>query len=132
MQQLHGRRRSGRRLATILKDSRMTTNSFLARVSIALAIAFGGAALAATDAAPAAASAAAGLTAGEIRKIDAAQGKVTIKHEAIQNLDMPAMTMVFRLASADLLAQAQVGDKVRFRAENKAGAMVVTEIRRGD
>lgn len=110
----------------------MTKNRFLATVSLALAAVFGGAAWAATDAAPAPASAAATLTAGEIRKIDAAQGKVTIRHEAIQNLDMPAMTMVFRVASPDLLAQAQVGDKVQFRAENDAGAMVVTEIRRSN
>ena len=110
----------------------MTKNTFLATVSLALAAAFGGAAVAATDAAPAAASAAATLTAGEIKKIDAAQGKVTIKHEAIQNLDMPAMTMVFRVASPDLLAKAQVGDKVQFRAESNAGAMVVTEIRRSN
>lgn len=110
----------------------MTTNRFLATVSLALAATFGGAALAATDAAPAAASASPGLTAGEIKKIDAAQGKVTIRHEAIQNLDMPAMTMVFRVASPDLLAKAQVGDKVQFRAENNAGAMVVTEIRRSN
>lgn len=110
----------------------MTKNRFLATVSLALAAVFGSVAVAATDAAPAAASASATLTAGEIKKIDAAQGKVTIKHEAIQNLDMPAMTMVFRVASPDLLAKAQVGDKVQFRAENNAGAMVVTEIRRSN
>lgn len=112
----------------------MTKNRFLATVSLALAAAFGGAAVAATDAAPAAASASAsaGLTAGEIKKIDATQGKVTIKHEAIRNLDMPAMTMVFRVASPDLLAKAQVGDKVQFRAESNAGAMVVTEMIRSN
>lgn len=110
----------------------MTKNRFLATVSLALAAAFCGAAVAATDAAPAAASASAGLTAGEIKKIDAAQGKVTIKHEAIRNLDMPAMTMVFRVASPDLLAKAQVGDKVQFRAESNAGAMVVTEMIRSN
>lgn len=108
----------------------MTMNRFFATVWLSLAAAFGGTAMAANDAAPAPASATAGMTAGEIRKIDAAQGKVTIRHEAIQSMDMPAMTMVFRVASPGLLANAQVGDKVHFRAEHNAGAMLLTEIRR--
>jgi Cu(I)/Ag(I) efflux system protein CusF len=33
---------------------------------------------------------------GEVRKIDKAQGKVTLKHGPIPNLDMSPMTMVFR------------------------------------
>lgn len=38
------------------------------------------------------------MTQGVISRIDAANGKVGIKHEAIANLKMPAMTMVFRVA----------------------------------
>jgi Cu/Ag efflux protein CusF len=34
-------------------------------------------------------------TEGEIKKIDIEQGKVTLKHGAIENLGMPSMTMVF-------------------------------------
>lgn len=77
---------------------------------------------------PAAAAAAEALTPGEVRKVDAAQGKVTIKHEAIANLDMPPMTMVFRADKPDLLKDLKAGDKVRFRAESVAGTMVVTQI----
>ena len=73
----------------------------------------------------------AALTAGEIRKVDADQGKVTIKHEPIQNLDMPAMTMVFRAAKPEMLKDVKAGDKVQFRAESVAGAFVVTEIHSG-
>jgi Cu(I)/Ag(I) efflux system periplasmic protein CusF len=107
----------------------MRKTPILVSLSLALAGAFGGQAFAASDA-PVAAAAASSLTNGEIRKIDTAQGKVTIRHEAIQNLDMPPMTMVFRVGNPELLAKAQVGDKIQFRAENSGGAMVVTDIQR--
>jgi Cu(I)/Ag(I) efflux system protein CusF len=107
----------------------MSFNKVLASVAIASAAVVGSAAIAATpQATNVAAAQAAALTAGEIKKIDAEQGKVTIKHEAIQNLDMPAMTMVFRATNPELLKKAQVGDKIQFRAENVAGSYVVTDI----
>ena len=83
----------------------------------------------AQTAAPATTTAAATtLTSGEVRKVDVEQGKVTLKHEAITNLDMPAMTMVFRAADPALLKNLKVGDKVQFHAESRDGAMVVTQI----
>jgi Cu(I)/Ag(I) efflux system protein CusF len=107
----------------------MSFSKVLASVSIAAAAIMGGTVIAATpQAVNVAAAPAAALTAGEIKKIDADQGKVTIKHEAIQNLDMPAMTMVFRATNPEVLKKAQVGDKIQFRAENVAGAFVVTDI----
>ena len=42
--------------------------------------------------------AAAAMTEAEVRKIDKAQGKLTLKHGEILPLDMPAMTMAFPLA----------------------------------
>src|SRR5688572_20364432 len=33
---------------------------------------------------------------GEVRKVDKQQGKLTLRHGPLSNLDMPAMTMVFR------------------------------------
>lgn len=99
-----------------------------------LSIVASGAAVAATDT-PAASSAApstavaVNLTAGEVRKVDVAQGKVTIKHEAIANLDMPAMTMVFKAGKPEFLKDIQAGDKIEFRAESVAGAFVVTDIK---
>lgn len=68
------------------------------------------------------------MTAGEVRKVDSAQSKVTLKHEAIANLDMPAMTMVFRVQKPEMLKDLKVGDKVRFHAESAAGAITVTHI----
>jgi Cu(I)/Ag(I) efflux system protein CusF len=99
-----------------------------------LSITASGFAVAATDApvggaATASATVAAKLTAGEVRKVDAEQGKVTIKHEPIANLDMPAMTMVFKAGKPELLKNIQAGDKIEFRAESVAGAFVVTDIK---
>ncbi len=65
---------------------------------------------------------------GEVRKIDLEQGKVTIKHGVIENLDMPPMTMVFRLADPSALPKLKVGDMVKFRAERQGGAITVVEI----
>ena len=38
------------------------------------------------------------MTKGVITRLDEGSGKVGIKHEAIENLKMPAMTMLFRVA----------------------------------
>lgn len=76
------------------------------------------------------AAASTAMTAGEVRKVDADQGKVTLKHEPIANLDMPAMTMVFRVAQPDLLKDLKTGDKVQFRAESVNGALVVTQLQK--
>ena len=43
--------------------------------------------------APAASAAAAATSDGEVRKVDKEQGKVTLRHGPIANLDMPGMTM---------------------------------------
>jgi Cu(I)/Ag(I) efflux system periplasmic protein CusF len=71
---------------------------------------------------------ASGLTQGEIRKIDKDAKKLTIRHQPIASLDMPAMTMVFRVQDPAVLDQVKVGDKVRFAAEKKDGAIVVTKV----
>lgn len=78
-------------------------------------------------AAPAAAAASA-MTAGEVRKVDADQAKVTIRHEPIKSLDMPAMTMVFKAEKPEQIKGLKAGDKVRFNAASVAGSLVVTHI----
>jgi Cu/Ag efflux protein CusF len=64
---------------------------------------------------------------GEVRRVDPAAGKVTIKHDAIKQLDLPAMTLVYE-ADPALLANIKAGDKVRFTATRKDGKYVVTAI----
>ncbi|MCA1325525.1 copper-binding protein [Herbaspirillum sp. alder98] len=65
--------------------------------------------------------------AGEIRRVDADAGKLTIRHQQIPNLDMPPMTMVFKAAPA-LLRQVHEGQKVRFTAARVDGALTVTSL----
>ena len=68
------------------------------------------------------------MSSGEIRKVDKTASKITIQHGEIKNLDMPPMTMVFQVRDPALLEKAKAGDKVRFSAEQKEGAIVVTAI----
>ena len=65
---------------------------------------------------------------GEVRKIDKAQSKITLRHGEIKKLDMPPMTMVFRVKDAKLLDAVVAGDKVRFTAEQIDGHYVVTAL----
>jgi Cu/Ag efflux protein CusF len=74
------------------------------------------------------ASATTAMAAGEVRKIDKEQAKLTLKHGRIENLDMPGMTMVFKVANPKLLEGLKVGDKVKFAADNVNGALTVTAI----
>lgn len=65
---------------------------------------------------------------GEVRKVDKEQGKITLKHGPLVNLDMPAMTMVFRVAEPKMLDAVKQGDKVKFTAANVNGALTITAI----
>ncbi len=74
------------------------------------------------------APASAPLAEGEVRKIDKAGKKITLKHGPIPNIDMPAMTMVFAVKDPALLNKAQPGQKVRFQAEMIGGTATVTQL----
>ncbi len=71
---------------------------------------------------------AATLADGEVRKVDKDAGKITLKHGPIKSLDMPPMTMVFQVKDRAFLDKVKAGDKVKFAAEEKAGAYIVTAI----
>ncbi|UUZ48331.1 copper-binding protein [Massilia sp. B-10] len=68
---------------------------------------------------------------GEIRKVDKDAAKLTIRHGELKNLDMPPMTMVFRVKDKAMLDKVATGDKVRFNAEKVDGALTVTSLERG-
>jgi Cu(I)/Ag(I) efflux system protein CusF len=114
---------------TIMKS----ISKFAAISSFALALGYAVAPIAtATDAAgppPAqGADAKAAMTVGEIKKIDKDAGKLTIKHGPIANLDMPAMTMVFRVLDNAMLEQVKTGDHIQFVVERRNGALTVTRL----
>lgn len=62
---------------------------------------------------------------GEVRKIDASAGKVTLRHGPLEGLDMPAMTMVFRVAEPVMLDRLKVGDRIRFVTAKEGGAFTL-------
>lgn len=70
----------------------------------------------------------ASMSEGEVRKVDSAAGKLTLRHGTLENIDMPAMTMVFRVRDPGWLQQVKVGDKVRFVAERVDGNLTIVAL----
>jgi Cu(I)/Ag(I) efflux system protein CusF len=94
-------------------------------IAAALACPIAGVAMAQATPAPAAAVT---LVSGEVKKVDKEAGKMTIKHGALANLDMPPMTMVFRVKDPAMLEKVKAGDKINFAAERANGAITVTHL----
>ena len=65
---------------------------------------------------------------GEVTKIDESAGKMTIKHEAISNLDMGPMTMVFKASDPAILKTVKPGDKIKFTADKVNGQISVMKV----
>jgi Cu/Ag efflux protein CusF len=65
---------------------------------------------------------------GEVTKVDPAAGRVTIKHGEVKKLDMPPMTMTYRVRDPKLLDGLAAGDRVRFAPERVDGQYVVTAL----
>ena len=63
-----------------------------------------------------------------MRKVDKEAKKITVRHGPLQNLDMPAMTMVFQVADPAMLDQVKAGDKVKFQAEKIGGGYRITKM----
>ena len=68
------------------------------------------------------------MTPGEVRKVDKEAGKITLKHDPIPSLDMPSMTMVFRVSDPKLLDTVKAGDKVLFSADKIDGQITITRM----
>jgi Cu/Ag efflux protein CusF len=68
------------------------------------------------------------LSEGLVKKVDKAQSKLTIKHGPLENLDMPGMTMVFRVQDAGWLDRVKPGDNIRFLADRVNGVFTVTTL----
>ena len=111
----------------------MTRNSIVIAVSL-LGAGLAFQAAAADDhshhgpAAKPAASASAALTDGEVRKVDKAEGKITIKHGAMPKFDMPPMTMAYRVTDKAMLDQFKAGDRIRFDVEKAGGLFTVLRL----
>jgi uncharacterized cupredoxin-like copper-binding protein/Cu/Ag efflux protein CusF len=70
------------------------------------------------------------LADGEVRRITADTGRISLKHGEIKHLEMPPMTMVFQVSDKALLEGLKVGDRVRFRVMKDGSRYVITAIER--
>ncbi len=69
---------------------------------------------------------------GEVKKIDEAASKITLKHGPAKSLGMDEpMTMVYRVKDPAMLKAVKVGDKVQFEAEEAASGYTVTKLQKG-
>ncbi|WP_321170013.1 copper-binding protein [Sedimentitalea xiamensis] len=68
------------------------------------------------------------FTRGTVKKVDEKAGKVTIIHEELVDLDMPAMTMVFR-ADEEMISRMSEGQDIEFVADRVNGKLTVIELK---
>lgn len=68
------------------------------------------------------------MSAGEVTKIDRDAGKITLRHGPLLNLDMPGMTMAFKVGNPAMLEQVKPGDKVHFVVERASGGLTITTL----
>ena len=64
----------------------------------------------------------------EVVKVDKSAGKITLKHGPIKNLDMDAMTMVFRVQKQEMLKGLKAGDRVKFAADRVNGQITIIKM----
>ena len=69
------------------------------------------------------------FTKGKIKKIDEKAGKVTIIHEELKNLDMPPMTMVFRIGDGVDTTKLKPGADIEFVADRVNGKITLTQVK---
>ena len=71
----------------------------------------------------------ASVSQGEVKKVDAEAGKLTIKHGELKNINMGAMTMVFEVADKAVLSQLKAGDAITFTADNTGGQLSAHDVK---
>lgn len=73
-------------------------------------------------------TATAAWTEGEVLRVDKAASTATIKHGPMPKLDMPPMTMPYRVKDKALLDGLKPGDKIRFDADAVSGVFTVVRL----
>lgn len=78
---------------------------------------------------PVTATAAKGTGEGEVRRVDAENQRIAIKHGPITGgIEMHPMSMVFAVPDAKLIAKLKAGDKVKFEVEQQGDVLVITKL----
>ncbi|WP_233838597.1 copper-binding protein [Paraburkholderia sp. ZP32-5] len=68
------------------------------------------------------------MTDAVVKHVDVASGMVTLKHGALANVGMPAMTMAFKAKDAAMVNSVKEGDNVKVRVENMGGMMTIVKM----
>ena len=66
---------------------------------------------------------------GVVTKVDAATGRITIKHDPVKSLNWPAMAMVFKAKDKAVLDKVKKGQKIDFGFVEQGKDYVVTDVR---
>lgn len=74
------------------------------------------------------AEAEANYTKGVVKSVKTG-GKVTVIHEELVDLGMPAMTMVFRTANDEILEALSEGQEIEFLADRVNGKLTITKLK---
>lgn len=69
-----------------------------------------------------------GFVDGIVKKVDKAGGKVTISHGPLTNLNMPAMTMVFRVKDVAWIERMKPDGRIRFVADYINGTLTIVRL----
>lgn len=75
-------------------------------------------------------SSAFGMNEGEVKAVDQAKKRITIKHGHVKSksVEMMPMTMTFPVQQPSLLSNVKVGDKIKFAVENENNVATVTSL----
>lgn len=66
---------------------------------------------------------------GMVKKVDMEKGHIKIKHGAMKHMNMPPMTMSFKVSDDALLKKVKKGDEIKFKADKVDGKIILTEIK---
>jgi Cu/Ag efflux protein CusF len=65
---------------------------------------------------------------GEVRGVDKASGRITLRHDSLGALGVPASTTDYSVKDSSMLEHIKVGDRVRFSAVLQGRSLLVTDI----
>lgn len=68
------------------------------------------------------------LTDATVVSVDKNTGMITLKHGALSNIHMPAMTMAYKAKNAEMLDSAKAGAKVQVLVESVDNTLTITTL----
>ena len=71
-----------------------------------------------------------GLADGVVRDIDPLLGRVTLRHGPIENLGIPAMSMIFWVRDLRMIQLITSGAAIRFAADRVDGKLTIVHLER--